>query len=52
MATDQISFEKKDYEYGFTTDIESEVFPKGLNEEIISRLSKKKMNHPSCLISD
>lgn len=49
MATDQISFEKKAYEYGFTTDIESEVFPKGLNEEIISRLSKKK-NEPSFML--
>lgn len=49
MSTDQISFEKKAYEYGFTTDIESEVFPKGLNEEIITRLSKKK-NEPSFML--
>lgn len=33
---------KKEYEAGFTTDIEMEVFPKGLNEEIIRQLSTKK----------
>ncbi|MBL29943.1 MAG: Fe-S cluster assembly protein SufB [Flavobacteriaceae bacterium] len=32
----------KEYEYGFYTDIESETFPKGLNEEIVSAISKKK----------
>ena len=34
--------ETKEYEYGFYTDIESETFPKGLNEEIVSAISKKK----------
>jgi Fe-S cluster assembly protein SufB len=29
----------KDYKYGFITDIESESLPKGLNEEIIAKLS-------------
>ncbi|MGB9697204.1 MAG: Fe-S cluster assembly protein SufB [Ignavibacteria bacterium] len=33
---------KKEYEAGFTTDIEMEVFPRGLNEEIIRQLSAKK----------
>jgi len=33
---------KKEYEAGFTTDIEMEVFPKGLNEDIIKQLSVKK----------
>lgn len=33
---------KKEYEAGFTTDIEMEVFPKGLNENIIRQLSAKK----------
>ncbi len=33
---------KSEYKYGFTTDIETEVFPKGLNEEVIRRLSAKK----------
>jgi len=31
-----------DYKYGFTTDIEMEAFPKGLNEDIIRQLSAKK----------
>lgn len=35
----------KEYEYGFYTDIESETFPAGLNEEIVRAISKKK-NEP------
>ena len=35
-------FESKEYKYGFYTDIETEEFPKGLNEEIITMLSRKK----------
>ncbi|MDC6350534.1 Fe-S cluster assembly protein SufB [Zeaxanthinibacter sp. PT1] len=34
--------ETKEYEYGFYTDIESETFPNGLNEEIVVAISKKK----------
>ncbi len=34
--------ETKEYEYGFYTDIESETFPIGLNEEIVRAISKKK----------
>ncbi len=34
--------ESKEYEYGFYTDIESDTFPKGLNEEIVRAISKKK----------
>ncbi len=30
------------YEYGFTTDVETEVIPKGLNEEVIRLISAKK----------
>ena len=37
--------ETKEYEYGFYTDIESDTFPKGLNEEIVIGISKKK-NEP------
>ncbi|CEN39346.1 Fe-S cluster assembly protein SufB [Capnocytophaga cynodegmi] len=35
----------KEYAYGFYTDIEAETFPKGLNEEIVIAISKKK-NEP------
>ena len=38
--------ENKEYEYGFYTDIDSETLPKGLNEEIVIQISKKK-NEPS-----
>ena len=34
--------ETKEYEYGFYTDIESETFPVGLNEDIVRAISKKK----------
>ncbi len=34
--------ETKEYEYGFYTDIESDTFPKGLSEEVVIALSKKK----------
>ena len=34
--------ETKEYEYGFYTDIESDTFPKGLNEDIVIAISKKK----------
>lgn len=34
--------ETKEYEYGFYTDIESETFPIGLNEEIVRAISQKK----------
>jgi len=33
---------KKDYEYGFVSNIESDTFPPGLNEEVIKKISKKK----------
>ena len=32
----------KEYEYGFVTDIETDFVPKGLNEDIIRLISKKK----------
>ena len=34
--------ETKEYEYGFYTDIDSETFPVGLNEEVVVRISQKK----------
>ena len=33
---------KKDYEFGFVTDIETDFAPKGLSEDIIRLISKKK----------
>ena len=37
------------YKYGFVTDIETEEFPKGLNEDIIKLISQKK-NEPEWLL--
>lgn len=38
-----------DYKYGFVTDIETDVIPRGLNEEVIRLLSEKK-NEPSWML--
>ncbi len=38
-----------DYKYGFTTDVEMELAPKGLNEDIIRMISKKK-NEPESML--
>ena len=35
------SLERSDYKYGFTSDIETETIPKGLNEEVIRLISRK-----------
>ena len=37
--------ESQEYQYGFTTDIDSETFPVGLNKDIVKAISKKK-NEP------
>ena len=37
------------YKYGFTTAIESEKAPKGLNEETVRFISDKKGEPPGCL---
>lgn len=37
--------ENKEYGYGFYTDIDAETFPKGLNEDIVRKISEKK-NEP------
>lgn len=39
----------KEYEYGFVTDIESDLAPKGLNEDIIRLISSKK-NEPEWML--
>src|SRR3990170_5247238 len=41
---------KSDYKYGFVTDIESDNAPKGLNEDIIRLISKKK-NEPEWMLN-
>ncbi|MBR1594787.1 MAG: Fe-S cluster assembly protein SufB [Alloprevotella sp.] len=36
------SFAEKEYEYGFTTDVETDVIPVGLNEDVVRLISQKK----------
>ena len=53
MSTDQNSvsdiLEDNTYKYGFTTDVESETFAKGLNEDVVRAISKKK-NEPQFML--
>ncbi|HSX26751.1 MAG TPA: Fe-S cluster assembly protein SufB [Chlamydiales bacterium] len=42
MTSQQETFSSTDYKYGFVTPIESDVFPKGLNEGTIRAISAKK----------
>ena len=43
------SLVNKTYKYGFKTDIETEVFPKGLSEDIVKLISEKK-NEPAYML--
>ncbi len=47
--TAKIVEEASEYKYGFTTDIEQEFAPKGLNDDIVKFISKKK-NEPKWLL--
>jgi len=52
MSTELETIERltrSEYKYGFTTDIDTEVAPKGLNEDIIRLISAKK-NEPEFLL--
>jgi len=52
MSTEVSSIEEltnKEYKYGFVTDIDSDTFAKGLNEEVIKALSKRK-NEPEFML--
>lgn len=50
MSTEELLEEKATYKYGFVTDIESETFPKGIDEDVIRRISKKK-NEPEFMLN-
>lgn len=53
MSTTEVSsieeLANKEYKYGFVTDVESDTFPIGLNEDIIRRLSSVK-NEPEFML--
>jgi len=42
VSTEELLEERSSYKYGFVTEIESETFPKGLNEDVVRALSAKK----------
>ena len=42
MSTEEILKSRAEYKYGFTTQVETDVIPKGLNEETIRLISSKK----------
>ena len=42
MSSSVESLVTKEYKYGFVTDIEADVAPKGLNEDIVRLISAKK----------
>lgn len=45
----QTMFESAEYKYGFVTNVETEALPKGLNEEIVTAISRKK-DEPSWML--
>jgi len=49
MSVDLEQLSKQEYKYGFVTNIEQEIAPKGLNEEVIRMISAKK-NEPEWLL--
>lgn len=42
MSTEELLEERKDYKYGFVTNIESDTFSKGIDEDVVRRISEKK----------
>jgi Fe-S cluster assembly protein SufB len=48
-VSEELNNQGENYKYGFYTDIETEEFPKGLNEDVIRLLSAKK-DEPSWLL--
>ena len=50
MSTQELLKEQAEYKYGFVTEIETESFPKGLDEETIRAISAKK-NEPPFLLA-
>lgn len=49
MSDSTSSYQRQDYKYGFTTKVEMETFTKGLNEEVIVKISKMK-NEPEFML--
>lgn len=41
-------FTQEKYKYGFTTDVETEIIPIGLNEDVVRLISSKKKSRNGC----
>ena len=50
MGTEEILSSKSEYKYGFSTEIEMDSLPKGLSEETVRAISRKK-NEPDFLLT-
>ncbi len=50
MSVDIKQLAEQEYKYGFVTDIEQDIAPKGLNEDVIRMISEKK-NDPNWLLN-
>ena len=51
MPTDEGTIEtlaNQEYKWGFVTDIEADALPKGLNEDIVRAISKRKNEPELC----
>ena len=49
MSTDILDqVTQGDYKYGFTTDIETDIIPIGLSEEVVRLISAKKTSRNGC----
>ena len=48
MTTDTLFRGDTEYKYGFVTEVETDTLPKGLNEEIVRAISKKKEEPDFC----
>lgn len=42
MSGSETDYQRQDYKYGFTTPVEMETFTKGLNEDVVAKISKMK----------
>lgn len=49
MSTEELLKERAEYKYGFVTEIETESFPKGLTEETVRAISRKR-DEPAFLL--
>jgi len=49
MSSQSKDFSQREYKYGFVTEIETDILPKGLSKDIVMAISKKK-NEPKFML--